>query len=68
MLLFLYVDATTNPSLILKAASLPEYAHLITDAIEYAKSTTDPKERIDLTLDKLAVNFGIEISKIVPGK
>lgn len=60
-------DATTNPSLIFKAAGLPEYQHLVNDAVAYSSSITDPKERLDVTMDKLAVNFGAEISKIVPG-
>ena len=60
-------DATTNPSLIFKAAGLPEYQHLVHDAVAYTSSISDPKERLDVTMDKLAVNFGAEISKIVPG-
>lgn len=60
------VDATTNPSLIYKAAQLPQYQHLVADAIAYAK--TFPKsEQLENAMDRLAVNFGIEISKIVPG-
>lgn len=61
-------DATTNPSLIFKAAQLPEYRHLLDDAITAAASETDPAARLDLTLDKLAVNFGCEILKHVPGR
>jgi transaldolase len=53
--------------LIFKAAALPEYQHLVQDAVAYSASITDPKERLDVTMDKLAVNFGAEISKIVPG-
>lgn len=34
-------DATTNPSLILKAAQIPEYKHLIANAIEWAKAQSD---------------------------
>lgn len=63
-------DATTNPSLILKAASLPEYESIVNSAIDYAASLPESvplSERIDLAMDKLAVNFGCEISKIVPG-
>eukprot|EP00525_Craspedostauros_australis_P002483 CAMPEP_0198135078 /NCGR_PEP_ID=MMETSP1442-20131203/60401_1 /TAXON_ID= /ORGANISM="Craspedostauros australis, Strain CCMP3328" /LENGTH=313 /DNA_ID=CAMNT_0043796239 /DNA_START=705 /DNA_END=1646 /DNA_ORIENTATION=- len=54
-------DATTNPSLIYKAAGMEQYDKLITDAVEYAKGD------LGLAMDKVAVNFGIEISKIVPG-
>jgi len=61
-------DATTNPSLIFKASSLPEYQFLIQDAISYGKKGKSKEERIQLTLDKVFVNFGIEILKIVPGR
>jgi transaldolase len=54
-------DATTNPSLIFKAAGMPQYAKFIDDAIAYGKGD------LDKTMDKLAVNFGAEITKIVPG-
>jgi transaldolase len=61
-------DCTTNPSLILKAASKPEYAALMDDAVRYACAHEDrPEARLDLALDKLAVNFGTELSRIVPG-
>lgn len=54
-------DATTNPSLITKAAVMPEYAKLIDDAVEGGKGD------LSLAMDKVSVNFGIEITKIVPG-
>jgi len=54
-------DATTNPSLIFKAATMPQYASLVEEAIAYGKGD------IVTVMDKLAVNFGIEITKIVPG-
>lgn len=56
------VDATTNPSLILQAAKLPQYKHLIDNAIEKAGSN------IDDVCDQLIVNFGCEILKIIPGR
>jgi len=62
-------DATTNPSLILAASKKPEYAKLMDPAIEYGKAhgkTID--EQVDATLDRLLVEFGKEILKIVPGK
>ena len=63
------MDATTNPSLILKAALIPQYKHLISEAIEYAKSRNNNlNEQLSLALDKVAVNFGVEILKIVPGR
>ncbi|WP_207062751.1 transaldolase [Motiliproteus sp. SC1-56] len=62
-------DATTNPSLLLKAAQLPEYAHLIQDAREWAGAQqVDEAERLGLMADRLAVNFGKEILKVIPGK
>ncbi|MBY5922820.1 transaldolase [Ferrimonas balearica] len=62
-------DATTNPSLILKAAQIPDYEPLIADAIAYAKAQgDDPAQQLDDAADKLAVNIGLEILKIVPGR
>ncbi|KAF9145296.1 Transaldolase [Mortierella sp. GBA39] len=62
-------DATTNPSLILAASQKPNYAHLIDDAITYAKKIGGPVEsQTESALDKLLVNFGVEILKIVPGR
>ncbi len=62
-------DATTNPSLILSAAALPQYAALIDEAIAYAKKqSNDPAQQLVDAQDKLAVNIGLEILKIVPGK
>lgn len=63
------VDATTNPSLLLKASTLPQYAPLIDEAIAYAKAQGGSKEQqIENAADKLAVLIGIEISKVVPGR
>ncbi|MBY8072379.1 transaldolase [Vibrio fluvialis] len=62
-------DATTNPSLILKAAQIAEYAPLIDQAIEYAKSqTSDKAEQVQEACDMLAVNIGKEILKTIPGR
>jgi transaldolase len=62
-------DATTNPSLVLKAAEMPQYDHLIADAITWAKAQSNDKSQqlIDAG-DKLAVNIGLEILKTVPGR
>lgn len=62
-------DATTNPSLLLKAASLPNYQHLLAAAVEWAKSQSNNTEQqvIDAA-DKLSVLIGLEILKIVPGR
>ncbi|NOY59949.1 MAG: transaldolase [Calditrichaeota bacterium] len=62
-------DATTNPSLLYKAAKMPLYAHLVEDAIEFGKLHSDSTaQQIKLSLDKLAINFGSEILKIIPGR
>ncbi|KIW70640.1 transaldolase [Phialophora macrospora] len=62
-------DATTNPSLILAASKKAEYAKLIAPAVEYGKNHgKDIDEQVDATLDRLLVEFGKEILKIVPGK
>jgi len=62
-------DATTNPSLILAASKKAEYAKLIDVAVEYGKGQgKDIDEKVDATLDRLLVEFGKEILKIVPGK
>ncbi|WP_373959730.1 transaldolase [Vibrio gigantis] len=62
-------DATTNPSLILKAAQIAEYAPLIDASIEYAKAQSDDKaQQVQDTCDMLNVNIGKEILKVVPGR
>lgn len=62
-------DATTNPSLILSASALPQYASLIDEAIAYAKAKSNDKaQQLVDAEDKLAVNIGLEILKIVPGR
>lgn len=62
-------DATTNPSLILKAAQIKEYAPLIDEAIAYAKShSSDADQQIADTCDRLAVNIGKEILNVIPGR
>ena len=62
-------DATTNPSLLLKAAQKSQYEHLLLDAIDYAMARSEKMETraIDM-MDKLAVNFGAEILKLIPGR
>ncbi len=63
------VDATTNPSLIYSASQDAKYKHLIDDAIAYAKKSSSDKDvQLSKAMEKLAVNFGIEILKIVPGR
>jgi len=60
-------DATTNPSLILKASEIEEYKPLIDDAIQYGKSKGG-SNALELIITKVFVNFGVEILKIVPGR
>ncbi|KAH9408604.1 PREDICTED: probable transaldolase [Rhagoletis zephyria] len=60
-------DATTNPSLMLAAAKLPQYSHLFDKAVEYGKAHGG-KETLETTLDYLCVLFGVEILKIIPGR
>jgi len=61
-------DATTNPSLILNAARQPQYAALVEDALSFGQRNGASKDAmLDAALDKLAVNFGERITRIVPG-
>jgi transaldolase len=76
-------DATTNPSLILKAAQNPDYHHLIQDAVkfgkeymvshrkeldqEYPQGFDEAEEMLNVIVDRLSVNFGKQISLLVPG-
>lgn len=62
-------DATTNPSLVLKAAQLPQYKYLIDSAIETAKKLGGSKEeQLINASDQVAVNIGAEILNSVPGR
>jgi transaldolase len=62
-------DATTNPSLILKAAQMPAYKHLVEKAVaDSRKSGAGGKAQVSQIMDYLLVSFGLEILKIVPGR
>lgn len=62
-------DSTTNPSLIYAAAQEQDYQYLIDEAIHWAQAkTSDPKLLMRYIIDKLTVNFGLEILKIIPGR
>ncbi|CAL4042112.1 Transaldolase A [Buchnera aphidicola (Takecallis arundicolens)] len=62
-------DATTNPSLILKTIFIPQYKHLISDAINYGKKNgSSEKDKISQASDKILVNIGSEILKYIPGR
>lgn len=64
-------DATTNPSLIAAAAQMPAYAKLVDDALVWARregkgQTTE--DVVDAAIDRLAVEFGLKILDIIPGR
>lgn len=59
------VDATTNPSLLLKAAQIPAYVNLVEEAVVWGLSHNHLTSEIT---DRLVINFGVEISKIVSGR
>jgi transaldolase len=63
-------DATTNPSLITAAAQMPEYADVVDGALGWAEKQSggDEKKTLALALDRLAVEFGLRILAIVPGR
>lgn len=62
-------DATTNPSLLLKAAAIEEYSPLLNDAIAYGdKNGTDNQHQLDLSCDYLACAIGNEILQHIPGR
>jgi len=56
-------DATTNPSLILKAVQSPDYAPLLSDTVAAHKGLS-----LDEVVDRVLVRFGLEILKVVPGR
>ena len=56
-------DATTNPSLVLKAVKMPAYQPLLSAAV-----ATDPSAPVDDIVDRLLLAFGCEILKVVPGR
>lgn len=66
---FLPEDATTNPSLVLKAAQLEDYQHLIGEAKSWAQAQGGNAQQImDNTCDYLAVAIGKEILSAIPGR
>jgi transaldolase len=62
------LDATTNPSLLYKAAQMPQYEPLLTKSLAVAKGVAGSAEQIAAACDHLAVAIGLEILKIVPGR
>lgn len=62
-------DATTNPSLIFKAAQMPEYKHVVEKAIAHVKKTNASRDEMAGKLvDQLLIGFGVEILKSIPGR
>ncbi|MGJ8686189.1 MAG: transaldolase [Spongiibacteraceae bacterium] len=61
-------DATTNPSLILKAAQLPQYQGLINDVVSNTLQDRSDTSQLKLACRELAVKIGVEICSLVPGK
>jgi transaldolase len=69
MALYKPQDATTNPSLLYKAAQQPKYRHFVESAVEYSQiHGTNRSEQTEAFMDKLSVTFGREILKVVPGR
>ncbi|MFN0069641.1 MAG: transaldolase [Limisphaerales bacterium] len=61
-------DATTNPSLILKAAQMPEYAALVNETIDAGRDAVGGQARVAEILTRVLIRFGMEILKLVPGR
>ena len=62
-------DATTNPSLILKAAQMPTYESLVKEVItSVSRGTLSSDEQLSLCMDKLAVGIGEKIIQVIPGR
>ena len=62
-------DATTNPSLLYKAAQMPQYQSLVDEAIAYGQSKAHSEEGLlDAIIDKLSVAFGCRILELIPGR
>lgn len=65
-------DATTNPSLILKAAQMPQQKYLVEEAVAYgvvlqSLQKLEKQEVLALMVDRCCVNFGAEMLKVIPG-
>ena len=61
-------DATTNPSLILKAVSLPDYAPLLERTLAQLDGAGSPQQQAAEAADRLIVAIGCEISQVIPGR
>ncbi len=62
-------DCTTNPSLLLKAVENPAFAHIVEEAVGWGRDQAgDPEALAIAVCDRLAVSFGAELAKIIPGR
>ncbi|MCZ8375354.1 MAG: transaldolase [Beijerinckiaceae bacterium] len=62
-------DCTTNPTLILKAAEMPAYRPLVEEAVAWARAQNlSGAQRVEAACDRLAVTFGTELTRRVPGR
>jgi transaldolase len=65
-------DATTNPSLITAAAQMPDYAEVVDEGLSFAEreagNGAGPEAIVQLALDRLAIEFGLRILEVVPGR
>lgn len=62
------VDATTNPSLIYKAAQLERYNSLVAESKTYAKQFSGQQTQLDASIDYLSVAIGAQILNVIPGR
>src|SRR6266853_2073635 len=60
-------DCTTNPTLLLKAVENPAYAHLVEEAVAWGRGRGGSMAAAAVC-DRLAVSFGAELTKIIPGR
>ncbi|MFT4633595.1 MAG: transaldolase, partial [Crocinitomicaceae bacterium] len=60
-------DATTNPSLLLNAAQMPQYRPLVDEAIVWGKSRSGD-DWLTSAMDRLSINFGVELLRHIPGR
>src|SRR5258708_39660784 len=62
-------DCTTNPTLLLKAVENSAYAHLVEEAVAWGRGQGGSADTVAAAVcDRLAVSFGTELTKIVPGR
>ena len=62
-------DRTTNPTLLLKAVENPAYSHLVEEAVAWGRGKGGGPDAVAAAVcDRLAVSFGTELAKIVPGR